>query len=442
MNILIIGGGGREHVITKYIARNPKATKIYALPGNAGISQFAECVNISAEDINGMISFAQSHAIDFAIVAPDDPLALGAVDRLEEIGIKCFGPSQKAAQIESSKVFAKDLMRKHNIPTAKYEVFTDIDAALSYVAISDCPIVIKADGLAKGKGVTVAENFQQAREAIMSCMKAKTFGKSGERIIIEECLTGPEVTVLAFTDGKTIVPMISSMDHKRAYDGNKGPNTGGMGVIAPNPYYTPQIADECMKRIFLPTIAAMNEEGHKFKGCLYFGLMLTKDGPKVIEYNCRFGDPEAEAVLPLMESDLLEVMLAVSDERLCGYGATPLSASRVPPTLGGMSSAVRQEGVKFRKGASCCVVCASSGYPGHYLTGYPIDFGDADDMAGVEIFHAGTKSEGGKILTAGGRVLAVNAVGDDAESSRALAYEAVSRISFEGMRYRSDIGAN
>lgn len=418
MNILIIGGGGREHVITSLIAKNPKATKIYALPGNGGISQLAECVNISAEDIDGIISFTRTHSIDFAIVAPDDPLALGAVDRLESEGVKCFGPSQKAAQIESSKVFAKDLMRKYNIPTAKYEVFTDIDAALSFAALSDCPIVIKADGLAKGKGVTVAENFQQAREAIMSCMKAKTFGKSGERILIEECLSGPEVTVLAFTDGKTIVPMISSMDHKRAYDGNKGPNTGGMGVIAPNPYYTPAIAEQCMRDIFLPTIAAMNEEGRKFKGCLYFGLMLTKEGPKVIEYNCRFGDPEAEAVLPLMESDLLEVMLAVSEERL----------SDCP--------------VKFRAGASCCVICASSGYPGHYLTGYPIDFGNAGDMAGVEIFHAGTKLEDGKSLTAGGRVLAVNAVGDDAESARALAYEAVSRISFEGMRYRSDIGAN
>ncbi len=418
MNILIIGGGGREHVITSLIAKNPKATKIYALPGNGGISQIAECINISPEDIDGIISFTRTHSIDFAIVAPDDPLALGAVDRLESEGIKCFGPSKKAAQIESSKVFAKNLMRKYNIPTAKYEIFTDIDAALSYAALSDCPIVIKADGLAKGKGVTVAENFQQAREAIMSCMKAKTFGKSGERILIEECLTGPEVTVLAFTDGKTIVPMISSMDHKRAYDGNKGPNTGGMGVIAPNPYYTPAIADECMRDIFLPTITAMNEEGCKFKGCLYFGLMLTKEGPKVIEYNCRFGDPEAEAVLPLMESDLLEVMLAVSDERLADCP------------------------VKFRAGASCCVICASSGYPGHYLTGYPIDFGDAGDMAGIQIFHAGTKFENGKFLTAGGRVLAVNAVSNDAESARELAYEAVSRISFEGMRYRNDIGAN
>ncbi|MBQ6970871.1 MAG: phosphoribosylamine--glycine ligase [Synergistaceae bacterium] len=417
MNILIIGGGGREHVITKYIARNPKVSKIYALPGNGGISTLAECFPVSAEDIGGIVSFAKSHAIDFAVVAPDDPLAMGAVDRLEEIGVKCFGPTQKAAQIESSKVFAKSLMSKYGIPTARYEVFTDIDKALSHAALSDCPIVIKADGLAKGKGVTVAENFQQARDAIMSCMKDKSFGASGERIIIEECLTGPEVTVLAFTDGKTVVPMMSSMDHKRAYDGNKGPNTGGMGVIAPNPYYTPEIAAYCMTHIFLPTISAMNQEGRTFKGCLYFGLMLTDDGPKVIEYNCRFGDPEAEAVLPLMETDLLDVMMAVRDERL----------AEVP--------------VKFRDGASCCVVCASAGYPAKYLTGYTIDFGDAEDMAGVEIFHAGTKLEAGNVVTSGGRVLAVNAVADNLESARALAYEAVGKISFEGMRYRSDIGA-
>ena len=416
MNIMIIGGGGREHVIAKLIARNPNVTKIYALPGNGGISQLAECVKISAEDIDGIVSFARTHAIDFAVVAPDDPLALGAVDRLEAEGVKCFGPDKKAAIIESSKIFAKSLMTKYNIPTAKYEVFTEIDKALSHAALSDCPIVIKADGLAKGKGVTVAENFQQAREAIMSCMKDKSFGRSGERILIEECLSGHEVTVLAFTDGKTIVPMVSSMDHKRAYDGNRGPNTGGMGVIAPNPYYTPEIADYCMKDIFLPTVDAMNKEGRTFKGCLYFGLMITDEGAKVIEYNCRFGDPEAEAVLPLMESDLLDVMMAVRDERL----------AECP--------------VKFREGASCCVVCASSGYPGTYLTGYPIDFGDAGDMAGVEIFHAGTKFENGKYYTAGGRVLAVNAVDVDLESAKAKAYEAVSRISFEGMRYRSDIG--
>ena len=416
MNIMIIGGGGREHVIAKYIARNPKVEKIYALPGNGGISQYAECVKISAEDIDGIINFAKTHAIDFAIVAPDDPLALGAVDRLEAEGIKCFGPIQKAAKIESSKIFAKELMTKYDIPTAKYKVFTNIDEALSCAATSDCPIVIKADGLAKGKGVTVAENFKEARDAIIACMKTKIYGQSGEKIIIEEDLKGPEVTVLAFTDGKTIIPMISSMDHKRAYDGGKGPNTGGMGVIAPNPHYTPEIADYCMRKIFVPTINALNSEGIKFKGCLYFGLMLTQDGPKVIEYNCRFGDPEAEAVLPLLESDLLDIMLAVSDERL------------------------DEVDVKFREGASCCVVLASHGYPMLYLTGYEINFGEAESLPGVEIFHAGTKLENGKFLTAGGRVLAVNAVSDNLASARERAYEAVSMINFDGMHYRTDIG--
>ena len=418
MNVILIGGGGREHAIAKYIAKNHKIENFYALPGNGGMSKYAECVKISAEDIEGIVNFAKNNSIDFAIVAPDDPLALGCVDKLEEIGVKCFGPSHNAAMIESSKIFAKELMTKNNIPTAKYKIFTKIDDALSYVATSDCPIVIKADGLAKGKGVTVAENFKQAREAIMSCMKDKTFGKSGERILIEECLTGPEVTVLAFTDGKTIIPMISSMDHKRAYDGNKGPNTGGMGVIAPNPYYTKEIADECMKKIFVPTINALNSEGRKFKGCLYFGLMLTKDGAKVIEYNCRFGDPETEAILPLLDSDLFEIMLAVSEERL------------------------NEVEVKFKNLSSCCVILASSGYPGSYLTGYEIDFGEAEKISGVEVFHCGTKREGNKFLTSGGRVLAVNAVGENLENAREKAYEAVKEINFEGMRYRTDIGAN
>ena len=416
MNILIIGGGGREHVIAKRVAQNPNVSKIYALPGNGGISQLAECVKISAEDIDNITSFAKTHDIDFAVVAPDDPLALGAVDRLEAEGIKCFGSSKNAAVIEGSKVFAKELMTKYNIPTAKYEVFTDIDKALSYAALSDCPIVIKADGLAKGKGVTVAENFQQAREAIMSCMKDKAFGHSGERILIEECLTGKEVTVLAFTDGETIIPMVSSMDHKRAYDGNKGPNTGGMGVAAPNFYYTEEIAKECMEKIFIPTMNAMNSEGRKFKGCLYFGLMLTKEGPKVIEYNCRFGDPEAEAVLPLLDSDLFEIMLAVREERL------------------------NELEIKFKNSASCCVVIASRGYPASYLTGYEIDFGDAEKIPGVEIFHAGTKREGDKYFTAGGRVLAVNAVAENFAAAREKAYEAVKLISFEGSRYLTDIG--
>ena len=417
MNVMIIGGGGREHAITRYIAHNPRITKLYALPGNGGISELAECVNISAEDIDGIVDFAQSHAIDFAIVAPDDPLALGAVDRLEAIGVKCFGPDQKAAIIESSKIFAKELMTKYAIPTASYKVFTNIDEALSHCALHDYPLVVKADGLAKGKGVTVCENFRQAREAVMSCMRDKSFGKSGERILIEECLRGPEVTVLAFTDGKVIVPMISSMDHKRAYDGNKGPNTGGMGVVAPNFYYTQEIADECMKTIFLPTINAMNAEGRTFKGCLYFGLMLTREGPKVIEYNCRFGDPEAEAVLPLLATDLFSIMLAVRNERLSELD------------------------VKFIDGASCCVVLVSGGYPGKYLNGYEIVFGEAGDVPGVEIFHAGTRKEGRKYFTAGGRVLDVTAVGETPQEARERAYDAAKCINFEGMRYRSDIGA-
>ncbi len=418
MNVLIIGGGGREHVIAKYVAKNPKVKKLYALPGNGGISQIAECVNISAEDIDGIVNFAESHSIDFAIVAPDDPLALGAVDRLESIGVKCFGPSQNAAIIESSKIFAKELMTRYNIPTAKYKVFTNLDEALSHAALSDCPIVIKADGLAKGKGVTVAENFKQAREAIISCMKDKAFGASGEKILIEECLRGPEVTVLAFTDGKTIIPLISSMDHKRAYDGNKGPNTGGMGVAAPNFYYSDEIADDCMEKIFLPTINALNKEGRKFKGCLYFGLMLTRDGAKVIEYNCRFGDPEAEAVLPLLDCDLFDILLAVRDEKL------------------------NELNIKFKDSASCCVILASGGYPGKYLSGYEIDFGESDKIEGVEIFHCGTKFENGKYYTSGGRVLAVNAIACDFPSARTKAYQAVNCIKFENMRYRSDIGAN
>lgn len=417
MKVMIIGGGGREHALARYISNSPRITKLYVLPGNGGISSLAECVSISAEDISGIVSFAQSNSIDFAIVAPDDPLAMGAVDKLEATGVRCFGPTQKAAEIESSKVFAKELMTRYNIPTAGYKVFTNIDEALSYCALHDFPLVVKADGLAKGKGVTVCENFKQAREAVMSCMRDKSFGKSGERILIEECLRGPEVTVLAFTDGKTIRPLISSMDHKRAYDANKGPNTGGMGVVAPNFFYTPEIADYCMKNIFLPTINAMNNEGRTFKGCLYFGLMLTRDGPKVIEYNCRFGDPEAEAVLPLLATDLFSIMLAVRDERLGDID------------------------VKFIDGASCCVVLASGGYPGKYATGYEINLGEALDVPGVEIFHAGTRRENGKLLTAGGRVLAVTAVGESSEEARTRAYDAVKCINFEGMHYRLDIGA-
>ena len=422
MKILVVGGGGREHAIISRLVKNPRIKKIFALPGNGGISELAECVKISAENINGIVDFAKNNSIDFAVVAPDDPLALGAVDALEAENIPCFGPNKNAALIESSKIFAKNLMKKYNIPTAKYEIFDVLDEALTYAAKSDFPIVVKADGLAKGKGVVVAENFEQAKNAIISCMKNKTFGSSGEKILIEECLKGPEVTVLTFTDGKTIIPMISSMDHKRALDGNKGANTGGMGVIAPNNFYTPEIAYYCMEKIFKPTIEAMNNENRKFKGCLYFGLMLTKEGAKVIEYNCRFGDPETEAILPLMETDLFEIMLAVSQENLADID------------------------IKFSNKASCCVIAASRNYPASSPTGFEIDFGNADKIEGVEIFHAGTdvkiRDNGEKyFVTSGGRVLAVNAVAENLGLARSKAYEAINEIYFEGIKYRHDIGA-
>ena len=418
MNVMVIGGGGREHAILSCLARSPRIKKLYALPGNGGIAGIAECVPVSAEDLDGMVAFARERAIDFAVVAPDDPLVLGAVDRLEAQGVRCFGPSAAAAAVEGSKIYAKTLMKKYNIPTARYEVFDNLDKALTYAAVSEYPLVVKADGLAKGKGVTVAENFEQARDALLSCMKEKTFGASGDRVVIEECLTGPEVSVLAFTDGKTIVPMVSSMDHKRAYDGNEGPNTGGMGVIAPNPHYTPAIAETCMKTILRPTVDALQAEGRPFKGCLYFGLMLTPQGPKVIEYNCRFGDPEAQAVLPLLESDLFEIMLAVREERLA------------------------EADVRFSSGAACCVVLASKEYPGSCKIGLEIDLGGAEDLPDVSVFHAGTRREAdGRLLTAGGRVLAVTAVAPSAEEARTRAYEAVELIHFDGARYRKDIGA-
>ena len=421
MNVMVVGGGGREHAIISSLARSPRIKKLYALPGNGGIVDLAECAPVSAEDIDGLCAFAGEKGIDFAVVAPDDPLVMGAVDRLEAAGVRCFGPTAKAAAIEGSKVYAKELMKRHNIPTARYEVFDELDKALAYIESAEGPLVVKADGLAKGKGVVVAEDKEQAREAVLACMRVRAFGTSGERVVIEERLSGPEVTVLAFTDGHTIVPMVSSMDHKRAYDGNTGPNTGGMGVIAPNPHYTPEIAETCMRTIFRPTVEALNAEGRPFKGCLYFGLMLTEDGPKVIEYNCRFGDPEAQAVLPLLKSDLFEIMLAVREERLA------------------------EVDVRFSPGASCCVVVASKEYPGSCKTGLEIDLGGADRMPGVSVFHAGTRREvgesSGKLLTAGGRVLAVTAVAEDLAHARERAYEAAGRIRFDGARYRKDIGA-
>ena len=415
MKILVVGGGGREHAIIKKLKENKAVDIIYALPGNGGIEQDAECVDIGAKDIEKITEFAAANDIDFAVVAPDDPLALGAVDALEAIGIKCFGPNKAAAVIESSKVFSKELMKKYRIPTAEYEVFDDMDKALSYLDTAAIPAVIKADGLALGKGVVIAETIDEAKSAVRSMMEDKIFGESGSRIVIEEFLTGPEVSVLSFTDGKTIVPMISSQDHKRALDGDKGLNTGGMGCIAPNPYYTEETAQRCMKEIFIPTMEAMNKEGRTFKGCLYFGLMLTADGPKVIEYNCRFGDPETQVVLPLLESDLFDIMRAVADEKLA------------------------EQEIVFSKNSACCVVMASAGYPAAYEKGFEITADKLPDNA--DIFIAGAKLENGRLLTSGGRVLGVTAVSENLAKAIDDAYEAVKKVSFKNAYYRKDIGS-
>ena len=414
MKVLVVGGGGREHAIIKKLKESSEITELYALPGNGGIAQDAVCVPIGAKDIDGIAAFAKEKGIDFAVVAPDDPLVLGAVDALEALGIACFGPRKNAAIIEGSKIFAKDLMKKYGIPTAAYEVFTDMAAALDYIETAPIPTVIKADGLALGKGVVIAETREAAREAVRSMMEDRVFGESGSRIVIEEFLTGPEVSVLSFTDGKTLVPMISSMDHKRALDGDKGLNTGGMGVIAPNPYYTDDIAKQCMETIFMPTVNAMNAEGRTFKGCLYFGLMLTEKGPKVIEYNCRFGDPETQVVLPLLETDLFTIMKAVAAGRL----------SEVE--------------VRFSKKAACTVVLASNGYPTNYETGFEITVDD--DFAG-ELFIAGAKlSDDGKLLTAGGRVLCVTCTADNLGAAIEKSYANVKRVHFANAYCRSDIG--
>ena len=418
MIVLVVGGGGREHAIIKKLKENDNIEAIYALPGNGGIAADADCVNVGATDINGIVEFVKGHPVDFAVVAPDDPLAMGCVDRLEALGIKCFGPVKDAAIIEASKVFAKDLMRKYNIPTARYETFTEMDKALAYLDEAPIPTVVKADGLALGKGVIIAETREDAKAAVRSMMEEKKFGDSGSRIVIEEFLTGPEVSVLSFTDGKTIVPMVSSQDHKRALDGDQGLNTGGMGTVAPNPYYTPEVAERCMKEIFLPTMEAMNAEGRTFKGCLYFGLMITEDGPKVIEYNCRFGDPETQVVLPLLESDLYTIMEAVADERL------------------------GEVEVKFADKYSCCVVMASGGYPVSYEKGFPMEIGEMDQN--VDVFIAGAKAgqgeQEGQLLTSGGRVLGVTAVADTLEEAIRDAYANVNKITFEKAFYRTDIG--
>ena len=416
MNILVIGGGGREHAIIKSLRKSPRCGQIWALPGNGGIAADAECAPVAATDLDGVCAFAAAHPVDFAVVAPDDPLALGLVDRLHALGIPCFGPNAAAARIEASKSFAKELMRKYHIPTAEYALFSDYEQAVAYVREKGAPIVVKADGLALGKGVTVAQTVEEAVAALKRAMLDKAFGASGDTVLIEECLVGPEVTVLAFTDGHTLAPMVASMDHKRAQDGDRGPNTGGMGVIAPNPFYTPEIAQRCLNEIFLPTVRGMAADGHPFKGCLYFGLMLTAKGPKVIEYNCRFGDPEAQAVLPLLDGDLLEIMEAVEEERL------------------------DQVKVSFRPGASCCLVLASAGYPGHYDKGLPIT--DSTDPADpdITVFHAGTKLADGQVVTNGGRVLAVTAVADDLPSAVAKSYAAAENISFANKYFRNDIG--
>ena len=413
MKIMVIGGGGREHAIIRKLKENPEATEIYALPGNGGIAADAVCVPIGAKDLEGIVRFAQEKGIEFAVVAPDDPLAMGCVDALEAVGVPCFGPRKNAAEIESSKVFAKNLMKHYGIPTADYQVFEDAEAALGYLETAPVPIVVKADGLALGKGVVVAMTREEARQAVREAMEDRKFGDSGSRIVIEEYLEGPEVSVLAFTDGTTLVPMVSSMDHKRAGDGDTGLNTGGMGTIAPNPFYTEEIARECMETIFLPTIRAMKAEGREFRGCLYFGLMLTKNGPKVIEYNCRFGDPETQVVLPLLETDLLTVMRAVSNGTL----------AECP--------------VKFRKGYACCLVLASAGYPAKYEKGFEIRMPEETRQ---HVYVAGAALQDGKLVTSGGRVLGVTATAETLEEAIREAYRMGDTIAFDNKYFRHDIG--
>ncbi|MBO4263011.1 MAG: phosphoribosylamine--glycine ligase [Clostridia bacterium] len=414
MKILVVGGGGREHAVVKAVKKNKNVEKIYVLPGNAGIAKDAECVPIKATDIEGITEFAVCNKIDYAIVTPDDPLCMGAVDRLTAAGISCFGPTSRAAEIEGSTAFAKNLMKKYGIPTASFEVFSDAASAIEYIRTQTPPIVVKADGLALGKGVIIAQTQDEAENAVKAMMENGQFGKSGRTVVIEEYLKGPEVSVLSFTDGKTVVPMVSSMDHKRASDGDNGLNTGGMGTIAPNPYYTPAVAERCMNEIFLPTIAAMNKEGRTFKGCLYFGLMITEDGPKVIEYNCRFGDPETQVVLPLLKSDLLTVMKATTDG-----------------TLG-------ETEVKFFDDCACCVIMASEGYPVAYEKGYAVS---VDAETEKNVYYAGVSEKDGKLVTSGGRVLGVVATAKTLKEAITEAYSAVGKISFANAYYRKDIGA-
>jgi len=414
MKIMVVGGGGREHAIIRKLKENPSVTEIFALPGNGGMAKDATCVQISATDLDGIAEFAQAQAIDYAVVAPDDPLVLGCVDRLNAMDIPCFGPDAKAAIIEGSKAFSKDLMRKYGIPTASYEIFTQLDKALEYLKTAPIPTVVKADGLALGKGVIIAQTRQEAMDAVTDMMANAKFGKSGSTVVIEEFLTGPEVSVLAFTDGKTVKPMVSSMDHKRAGDNDTGLNTGGMGTVAPNPYYTEDIAVTCMETIFLPTVRAMNAEGRTFRGCLYFGLMLTPNGPKVIEYNCRFGDPETQVVLPLLESDLLTVMQATTNGTLA------------------------ETDVRFSGKHACCVVTASAGYPLSYEKGFEITMTEEAEKC---TYVAGAKlAEDGKLLTSGGRVTGTTAVADTLEDAIKEAYRIADGVQFEKAYRRSDIG--
>lgn len=419
MNILVVGGGGREHALVMKIAESKKADKIYCTPGNGGIAQYAQCgFDIKATDVDGVVALAKKISADLVVVAPDDPLVLGMVDALNKEGFRTFGPDKCAAIIEGSKVFSKELMKKYNIPTAKYEVFNNADEAIAYIEKENTyPTVIKADGLALGKGVIIAQSFDEAKDAVKSMMEDKVFGESGSNIVIEEFLTGPEVSVLCFTDGKTVKPMISSMDHKRAYDNDEGLNTGGMGTVSPNPYYTDKIAEECMETIFMPTIKAMAKENRKFKGCLYFGLMLTSKGAKVIEYNCRFGDPETQVVLPMLETDIIDIMEAIYDERL------------------------DEIDIQWKKGACACVVMASGGYPKKYLTGIEMNgLDEKGQVDGAFVYHAGTKYSDGKFYTAGGRVLGVTSSGDTLSDALDKAYSAVNKISFENAHFRKDIG--
>ena len=415
MKVLVVGSGGREHAIVHALAKSPKVDALFCAPGNGGIAAEAACVDIKATDVEAMVAWAKENAMDYVVVAPDDPLALGMVDALAEAGIPAFGPRKNAAVIEASKSFSKDLMKKYNIPTAKYEIFTDMDAALAYVRAQGAPIVVKADGLALGKGVVVAQTVEEAEDAVRAMMGARNFGAAGARVVIEECMTGPEVSVLCFVDGTHLSPMVSSQDHKRAYNNDEGPNTGGMGAFAPSPKYTPEIARICMDTIFRPTVDAMAAEGRPFQGCLYFGLMLTPDGPKVVEYNARFGDPETQPVLSLLDTDLLDIMCACTNGTL------------------------DQLDIRWKDGAACCIVMASGGYPLDYKKGYPIS---GLDSVGEDVFvyHAGTKLDGDTYLTNGGRVLGVTATAEDLERAIARAYDAVKGISFQDAHYRTDIG--